>query len=74
MRNPRWTENRATSDNLAGIRLCEYALLDYSHETARFLAEAIYRGESWLLSASTISRLHRYPKAELRALATDVLH
>lgn len=74
MRDCRWTENRALSDNLAAVRLCEYALLDYSQETAKYLAEVITTGENWLFSPSTIALLHRYSKQELRELAIDVLH
>lgn len=74
MRDCRWVENRATADDTAGIRLCEYALLDHSRETAKYLAEAILSGENWLLSPSTIALLHRYSKQELRELAIDVLH
>lgn len=74
MRDYRWTENRATADHSAGVRLCEYAMLEYSREAAKFLAEAIAKGESWLLSPATIALLHRYSKQELSALATDILH
>lgn len=71
----RWAENRLTAKDteVAGRALCERANLEYSEDTAEFLAGAISRGEHYLLSRTTVAQLHQSNPQTLRLLADEVI-